>query len=264
MTAAQQSAPESRLAQVFRRANADNRAAFVAYMPAGFPNAETSRTNLTELAQHADLIEVGIPFTDPMMDGPTIQAAADEALANGFRVAHTFEAVRTVTEAGGQAVVMSYWNPILQYGPERFAEELAAAGGLGSIIPDLLPEEAERWTKACERHDLSPVYLVAPSTTPQRMEFTVNAGNGFVYAASHMGVTGAQTEVSSSARELVERVREATDLPVAVGLGVRDGQQAASIAEYADGVIVGSALIQAAQQGNLTELARELREGCQR
>lgn len=261
-----ESRSESRLARVFRRANADNRAAFVAYMTAGFPNAETSREIFRALAQHADLIEVGIPFTDPMMDGPTIQAAADEALGNGFRVAQTFDAVRAVTEAGGQAVIMSYWNPVLQYGPERFAEELAAAGGLGSIIPDLLPEEAERWAKACEQHDLSPVYLVAPSTTPERMATTVAAGNGFIYAASHMGVTGAQEAVSSHARELVERTREATDLPVAVGLGVRDGQQAAAIAEFADGVIVGSALIQAAQEGQdkLVALARELREGCQR
>ncbi|MGV0409077.1 tryptophan synthase subunit alpha [Corynebacterium resistens] len=262
-----ESRSESRLAQVFRRANAEDRAAFVAYMTAGFPNAEVSREIFSALAQHADLIEVGIPFTDPMMDGPTIQAAADEALANGFRVAKTFDAVRAVTEAGGQAVIMSYWNPVLQYGPERFAEELAAAGGLGSIIPDLLPEEAARWAKACEEHDLSPVYLVAPSTTAERMEITVNAGNGFIYAASHMGVTGAQEQVSSHARELVERTRQATDLPVAVGLGVRDGKQAAAIAEFADGVIVGSALIQAVQSGGQEEmlsLARELQEGCQR
>lgn len=276
-TEAARPAQQSRLAQVFHQANEGNRAAFVAYMPAGFPNAEESREIFAALAEHADLIEVGIPFTDPMMDGPTIQAAADEALDNGFRVAQTFDAVRTVIEAGGQAVIMSYWNPVLQYGPERFAEDLAAAGGLGSIIPDLLPEEAERWTKACEKHGLSPVYLVAPSTTPERLQMTVNAGNGFIYAASHMGVTGAQEEVSSHARELVQRTREATDLPVAVGLGVRDGKQAASIAAFADGVIVGSALIQAVQAGRdgagqdsgankdrMIALARELREGCQR
>lgn len=251
----------SRLSQVFLDARAEGRAALVAYFPAGYPTVAKSKELVTELAQHADLIEVGIPFTDPMMDGPTIQDAANEALANGFRVKDTMDVVRTVSEAGGKAVIMSYWNPILQYGPEKFAADLAAAGGLGSIIPDLLPEEADRWAQACAANDLSPVYLVAPSTTPERMAITVDAADGFIYAASHMGVTGAQDEVSYSAEELVARVREATDLPVAVGLGVKTGEHAASIAAYADGVIVGSALIQAAAAGNLGELAAELAQG---
>lgn len=251
----------SRLSQVFLDARAEGRAALVAYFPAGYPTVAESKELVTELAQHADLIEVGVPFTDPMMDGPTIQDAANEALANGFRVKDTMDVVRTVTEAGGKAVIMSYWNPILQYGPEEFAADLAAAGGLGSIIPDLLPEEADRWAQACAANDLSPVYLVAPSTTPERMALTVDAADGFIYAASHMGVTGAQNEVSHSAEELVARVREATDLPVAVGLGVKTGEHAASIAAYADGVIVGSALIQAAAAGNLGELAAELAQG---
>lgn len=251
----------SRLSQVFLDARAEGRAALVAYFPAGYPTVAKSKELVTELAQHADLIEVGVPFTDPMMDGPTIQDAANEALANGFRVKDTMDVVRTVTEAGGKAVIMSYWNPILQYGPEEFAADLAAAGGLGSIIPDLLPEEADRWAQACAANDLSPVYLVAPSTTPERMAITVDAADGFIYAASHMGVTGAQNEVSHSAEELVARVREAADLPVAVGLGVKTGEHAASIAAYADGVIVGSALIQAAAAGNLGELAAELAQG---
>ena len=251
----------SRLAQVFWDAKAEGRAAFVAYLPAGFPTNDKSHELMRAAAQHADLIEVGIPFSDPMMDGPTIQAAADTALDAGFRVRDTFDAVRAVVEAGCNAVVMTYWNPVLQYGPEKFAAELAAAGGLGSIIPDLLPEEAERWAKACEKHDLSPVYLVAPSTTPERMALTAEASTGFIYAASHMGVTGAQQSVSSSAEELVAKVRTETDLPVAVGLGVRNGEQAASIAAFADGVIVGSALIQAAQEGNLETLAAELADG---
>ena len=251
----------SRLSQVFLDARAEGRAALVAYFPAGYPTVAKSKELVTELARHADLIEVGVPFTDPMMDGPTIQDAANEALANGSRVKDTMDVVRTVTKAGGKAVIMSYWNPILQYGPEKFAEDLAAAGGLGSIIPDLLPEEADRWAQACAANDLSPVYLVAPSTTPERMALTVDAADGFIYAASHMGVTGAQNEVSHSAEELVARVREATDLPVAVGLGVKTGEHAASIAAYADGVIVGSALIQAAAAGNLGDLAAELAQG---
>ncbi|WP_288814121.1 tryptophan synthase subunit alpha [uncultured Corynebacterium sp.] len=251
----------SRLAKIFTDARAEGRAAFVGYLPAGYPTVEESFSLMKTLAQHADLIEVGIPFTDPMMDGPTIQKAADIALGNGFRVKDTIAVVRAITEAGGNAVVMTYWNPVLQYGPEKFAEELAAAGGLGSIIPDLLPEEAERWATACQNNDLDPVYLVAPSTTAERLESTVSAGGGFIYAASHMGVTGAQEEVASSAEELVARVREVSDLPVAVGLGVRNGEQAASIAQYADGVIIGSALIQAAEDGRLAELAEELAAG---
>lgn len=250
-----------RLREVFRRATDSGRAAFVGYLPAGFPTLDESVEHMLTLAQHADLIEVGIPFTDPMMDGPTIQAAADTALAAGFKVRQTLDVVRAIAEAGGSCVVMSYYNPILQYGPERFAEELAAAGGLGSIIPDLLPEEAGVWTAACERYGLSPVYLVAPSTTPERMALTCSAARGFVYAASHMGITGAQQQVSSAAEELVGRVREATDLPVAVGLGVRDGSQAAAIAQYADGVIVGSALIEAVNEGRLAEVAADIAAG---
>lgn len=251
----------SRLSQIFFHARSEGRAAFVGYLPAGFPTVDGSLHHMRTLARHADLIEVGIPFTDPMMDGPTIQSAAHTALSHGFRVKDTFMAVRAITEAGGEAVVMSYWNPILQYGPEEFAKELAAAGGLGSIIPDLLPEEADRWAVACAEHGLDPVYVVAPSTTPQRLELTARAAGGFIYAASHMGVTGAQEHVASSARRLVQRVREVSELPVAVGLGVRSGDQAAAIAQFADGVIVGSALIQAVQEAKLDALAAELAAG---
>ncbi|MGO2057309.1 MAG: tryptophan synthase subunit alpha [Candidatus Corynebacterium faecigallinarum] len=256
----------SALSDIFTSAKAEGRAALVGYFPAGYLTVEGSVELATTLARRADLIEVGIPFTDPMMDGPTIQDAATTALEAGFRVRDTFTVIKAVTEAGGNAVIMSYWNPILQYGPEKFAADLAAAGGLGSIIPDLLPEEAERWTAACEANGLDNVYLVAPSTTPERMELTVNAGGGFIYAQSHMGVTGAQDDVSGDARDLVERTRATTDLPVAVGLGVKTGDHAAAIASYADGVIVGSALITAAAQGveALDTLAAELEAGVRR
>ncbi|WP_297006619.1 tryptophan synthase subunit alpha, partial [uncultured Corynebacterium sp.] len=151
------------LSDIFLSARAEGRAAFVGYLPAGYPTVDAALDNLTTLARYADLIEVGIPFSDPMMDGPTIQAAGTEALANGFRVRDTFAAVAAVVAAGSNAVIMSYWNPILQFGPERFAEQLAAAGGLGSIIPDLLPEESARWNAACAANGLDNVYLVAPS-----------------------------------------------------------------------------------------------------
>lgn len=258
--------PAACLRAVFTNAKSQGRAAFVGYLPAGFPTVAKSRELMQALAAHADLIEVGIPFTDPMMDGPTIQEAANLALANGVRVSDSIEAVRAITQAGGNAVVMSYWNPILQYGPARYAQELAEAGGLGTIIPDLLPEEAHEWTAECDKWGITPIYLVAPSTTPERMALTVAAGSGFVYAASHMGVTGAKDTVDSSARQLVERVRQATDLPVGVGLGVKTGDQAAEIAAFADGVIVGSALIKAAAQSPeaMVALAQELAAGVRR
>lgn len=256
----------SALSDIFTAAVAEGRSAFVGYLPAGFPTLEDSVELVTVLARYADLVEVGIPFSDPMMDGPTIQAAGTEALRNGFRVRDTFRVVEAVVAAGSAAVIMSYWNPVLQYGPEKFARELAAAGGLGAIIPDLLPEESARWSEACRANGLDNVYLVAPSTTPERLDMTVHAGGGFIYAQSHMGVTGAQEDVSSDAREVVARVRAATDLPVAVGLGVKSGDQAAAIADFADGVIVGSALITAAGRGAgaLRDLASDLHDGVRR
>lgn len=256
----------SALSDILTSAKAEGRAAFIGYYPAGYPTMDDSLSLIGTLARYTDLVEVGIPFSDPMMDGPTIQAAGTEALRQGFRVRDTFRVVAAVVAAGGDAVIMSYWNPVLQYGPEKFAEELAAAGGLGSIIPDLLPEESERWNAACAANGLDNIYLVAPSTTAERLDMTVRAGGGFIYAQSHMGVTGAQDDVSVDARGVVDRVRAVTDLPVAVGLGVKNGDQAADIAAYADGVIVGSALITAAGQGAeaFEALAADLHAGVRR
>lgn len=252
------------LSDVFDKVRAEDRAAFIAYLPAGYPATEQSIENIDTLVKAgADLIEVGLPFSDPMMDGPTIQEAANVALEGGFRTREVMRVVREVTERGGTCVVMSYWNPILQYGPEKFAADLAEAGGRGTIIPDLIPEEAGRWQAAAEANGLSNIMLVAPSSTNERLQLTANASTGFVYATSHMGVTGAQSSVDSAAAELVARTREVTDTPVCVGLGVSNGAQAAEIAQFADGVIVGSALIKAAAKGTeeLAALARELSAG---
>lgn len=252
------------LADVFAQVRAENRAAFIAYYPAGYPTVDGSVDAIKAIVDAgADIVEVGLPYSDPMMDGPTIQEAANIALAEGFRIRDLFRVVREVTDAGGNCVTMTYWNPILQYGPEKFAEDFAAAGGLGAIIPDLLPEEAGRWLAAAEKHGLDTIFLVAPSSSNERIALTTAATGGFVYATSHMGVTGALSAVDSAAGVLVSRTREFTDLPVCVGLGVSNGEQAAEIAGFADGVIVGSALIKAATTGRdeLVALAGELAAG---
>lgn len=240
----------SRLAPVFDLCRQDARSALIGYLPTGYPDVPTSVKAMTALVESGcDIVEVGVPYSDPGMDGPTIAAASEAALRGGVRVRDTLGAVEAISMAGGRAVVMTYWNPVLQYGVDAFARDLAAAGGLGLITPDLIPDEAEEWLAASERHSLDRIFLVAPSSTQQRLTATVEASRGFVYAASTMGVTGARDVVSHSAPELVGRVRAVSDIPVGVGLGVRSREQAAEIGCYADGVIVGSALVSALSDG---------------
>ncbi|MET8757126.1 tryptophan synthase subunit alpha [Lentzea sp. NPDC004782] len=240
----------SLVSDVFAAAKAESRAALVGYLPAGFPTVQGSKSYLRSMVESGcDLIEVGLPYSDPVMDGPTIQAAAEQALAAGFRVRDVFDVVSAVADAGGRAVVMTYWNPVLKYGVDAFARDLAAAGGLGLITPDLVPDEAADWMAASEAHGLDRVFLVAPSSTEDRIEMTARASSGFLYATAVMGVTGARDVVSSAAPELVARVRAHSSIPVGVGLGVKSGAQAAEIAGFADGVIVGSAFVSAVVEG---------------
>jgi len=243
---------------------AEGRSSLIGYLPAGFPTVEGSTSLLKAMIDGGcDLVEVGVPYSDPVLDGPTIQAAADQALAGGFRLRHVFEVVEAVSAAGGKAVVMSYWNPIYHYGVDRFSRDLAAAGGLGIITPDLVPDEAADWMAASRAHGLDRIFLVAPSSTEERIAMTAAASSGFLYATSVMGVTGARDAVGSAAPELVRRVRAHTDLPVGVGLGVKSGSQAAELAGFADAVIVGSAFVTRSAQGEsgVAELAKELAEG---
>lgn len=243
-----------RLAPLFDACRAEGRAALIGYLPTGYPDVPGSIAALTALVDAGcDLIEVGVPYSDPGMDGPTIARATEIALQGGVRVRDTLAAVEAIADAGGRAVVMTYWNPVLRYGVDAFARDLAAAGGLGLITPDLIVDEADDWLAASQAHALDRIFLVAPSSTPQRLAETVKATSGFVYAASTMGVTGARNTVSNAAPELVARVRQVSDIPVGVGLGVRSGAQAAEIGAYTDGVIVGSALVTALADG-LTEL----------
>ena len=232
--------------EVLQRCAEHGRPALIAYLPVGYPTVEGSIAAMRAVVESgADIVEVGVPYSDPVMDGPVIQEAAETALARGVRVDDVFAAVAAVRESGGTPVVMSYYNIVLHRGVDRFASDLAAAGGAGLITPDLIPDEAGDWIEASDAYDLDRIFLVAPSSTPERLSAVTSACRGFVYAASTMGVTGMRSEVGGAAADLVDRVRAVTDLPVCVGLGVSTGDQAAAVGAFADGVIVGSALVRA-------------------
>ena len=263
----------------FDRSRQEGRAALVGYLPAGFPDVEGGIEALTAMVDAGcDVIEVGLPYSDPVMDGPTIKAAAQQALDGGVRTRDVLRTVEAVAATGTPTVIMTYWNPVERYGVSRFAADLANAGGAGLITPDLTPDSGAEWIAAADAHDLDKVFLVAPSSTDARIAMTVAQCRGFVYATAVMGVTGARATTSDLAGPLVARTRAAvrelgTDLPVGVGLGVSDGAQAAEVASYADGVIVGSAFVRTlldagtdrtAGLAALGALTRDLAEGVRR
>lgn len=230
--------------EVLRRCREEGRPALVGYLPVGFPTVARSVEAMVAMVRAGvDIVEVGIPYSDPLMDGPVIAHAADRALKGGVRVEDAFAATRAVREAGAPPLVMSYWNLVLRHGPAQFAHDLAEAGGAGIITPDLVPDEAGEWLAASDEAGLDRIFLVAPSSTDERLAYVTRHCRGFVYAVSHMGVTGARTSMGDAAEVIVRRTRSVTDLPVCVGLGVSDGAQAAEVGAYADGVIVGSALV---------------------
>lgn len=235
--------------QALAAARAEGRAALVGYLPVGYPSVAGSLAALRALCGDGDnpgvdLVEVGLPYSDPMMDGPVVQRAGTLALQRGVRTRDVFTAVEAVRSAGKPAVVMTYWNLVDRYGVDAFARDLAAAGGAGLITPDLIPDEAQDWLEASEAHGLDRVFLVAPSSSDERIAATTKNCRGWVYATSVMGVTGTRTDAPSAAPALVARLRRlAPDLLVGVGLGVSDGEQAAAVGRYADGVIAGSALL---------------------
>lgn len=234
----------SRLSEAFAAARAENRALLIGYLPAGFPTWVDSVSIITAMVEAGvDVVEIGLPYSDPLMDGPVIQAAADRALAQGTTTADVLRAVEAVAATGAPTLVMSYWNPIERYGVRRFAADLAAANGAGVITPDIIPEEADDWIDATDDALIDRVFLIAPSSPAERIKAVASISNGFVYAASTMGVTGTRTQVSSDAEALVERARQSASQPVCVGLGVSTAEQAAEVARYADGVIVGSAFV---------------------
>lgn len=258
----------SALDELFARCREQNRAALIGYLPAGFPSVPGAVAAMQAMVEGGvDAVEVGMPYSDPLMEGPVIQAAHAASLAAGTRMADVLTTVREVAATGAPTLVMGYWNPVHRYGFERWAADLQAAGGVGAITPDLIPEEAPDWLAATAEHGLDPLFLVAPSSTDERIAVVGRTNRGFVYAAAVMGVTGARSEVGSRARELVGRVRAQTDLPVAVGLGVSTGEQAAQVAGFADGVVVGSALVSTLRDGGpeaVRALAVELAAGVRR
>lgn len=236
-------------ANAYARAREEGRAALVGYFPAGFPDVQRSIEAIKVMVDSGcDIIEVGLPYSDPVMDGPTIQAAAQSALEAGVRTSDVLRVVEAVAGTGAPTVVMTYWNPVERYGVERFATDLASAGGAGLITPDITPDSGAEWITAADAHGLDKVFLVAPSSTDERIAMTTAACRGFVYATAVMGVTGARATTSDLAEPLVTRAKATTSLPVGVGLGVSNGAQAHEIARFSDGVIVGSAFVRVLQE----------------
>jgi tryptophan synthase alpha chain len=235
------------LADTLARTKQENRAALITGTTAGFPTVDEGIAAVqATLNSGADIVEVGLPHSDPVLDGPIIQAAGDIALRGGARIADVIRTVREAYLATGKPVlVMSYWNPIDKYGAERFSRELAAVGGAGCILPDLPVQESAPWRASAARHGLATVFVAAPSTTDNRLRELTAAGTGFVYASSLMGVTGVRAAVSAAADSLVRRIKAVTELPVCVGIGISGAAQAAQVAGFADGVIVASALVKA-------------------
>lgn len=227
----------------------EGRGALAGFLHVGYPTVEASLRAITTLAgdgesEGVDLVEVGMPYSDPVMDGVTIQRAGTKALERGVRTRDAFAAVEAVASRGTPAVVMTYWNLIERYGADRFARDLASAGGAGAITPDLTPDEAGEWFAASDDHHLDRIFLVSPSSTDERLRSTMAACRGWVYATSIMGVTGPRAQTSTAAPELVRRVREIDpSAMVGVGLGVSNGAQARDVTRFADLVIVGSALV---------------------
>lgn len=259
----------SHVADTIRTRNAEAAGALIGYLPVGFPDLDTSVDAAVALLENGvDVLELGLPYSDPVMDGAMIQRATQTALSNGFRLRDGFEAVERIrARVDAPVLVMTYWNPVIQYGVERFATDLNNAGGAGLITPDLIPDEASDWMGASEQHDLDRVFLAAPSSSAARMRQAVDASRGFVYAVSTMGITGARADVDAAARDVVSRLREAGAENACVGLGISTAAQVADVLSYADGAIVGSRLVAALEEDGVAGVARvaaDLAEGTRR
>jgi len=252
----------SRVADAIRAAKRDRKGALIGYLPVGFPDLDTSVEAAIEMvAAGADVLELGLPYSDPVMDGAVIQEATQVSLAGGFRVAHVFEAVRRISEAvDAPVLVMTYWNPVMQYGVDRFARELAEAGGAGLITPDITPDAAADWIETSERYGLDRVFLAAPSSTDARLRLVVEHTRGFVYTVSTMGITGERAQLDAAARGLTSRLREQGVDLACVGIGLSTAAQVSDALDYADGAIVGTAFVRALRDGGVERLGEVVRD----
>lgn len=251
----------SRVETAVRRAHEAGRGAFIGYLPVGYPDLETSIQAAITLARNGvDIIELGPPYSDPVMDGAVIQEATQHALAGGFRMRDLFTAVSRITaETDVPVVVMTYWNPVMQYGVDRYADDLLAAGGAGLITPDITPEAAGEWIAASTRTGLDRIFLAAPTSSDERLDLVLSSSTGFVYTVSTMGITGERAALDRAARTLVDRMRARGDVLACVGIGISNADQVAGVIEYADGAIVGTALVKALRDGGLDALAETTR-----
>lgn len=251
----------SPVASAIRSAQQERRGALVGYLPVGFPDLDTSvQAAITMASNGVDVLEFGVPYSDPVMDGVVIQQATQTALANGFRVRDVFDAVRRVrAEVDTPVLLMTYWNLVMQYGVERFARELAAAGGAGLVTPDITPDSASEWIAVSEKYGLDRVFLAAPTSSDERLELVSRNSSGFVYTVSTMGITGERSELDAAASRLTSRLREHGAGLACVGIGISSAEQVAATLEYADGAIVGTAFVRALRDGGVAGLAETVR-----
>ena len=247
----------SKTSAVLKANKASGNGSLIGYFPAGYPTLQGSVEAAIAMCENGvDVLELGVPYSDPVMDGVVIQEATLEALENGFKLKQVFDAVREITaKVDTPVLVMTYWNPVLQYGVENFARDLVAAGGAGLITPDLIPDEAGEWLQISDKYDLDRVFLGTPSSSPERMKTACDLSRGFVYAVSTMGITGARAEVDANARKVVAKVREvSTEANTAVGIGISTADQVVEVNSYSDGAIVGSAFVRAYAEGGVEAL----------
>lgn len=244
-------------------ANKQSGGSLIGYFPLGYPNLDSSIEAAVAMCESGvDVLELGIPYSDPVMDGLVIQKATEEALENGFRLSEAFKAIKNITSrVKAPVLVMTYWNPVLAYGVDRFASDLADSGAAGAITPDLIPDEAAKWIAATDLHNLDRVFLATPSSSDSRVGNASESSRGFVYAVSTMGITGARDDLDAKAKEVVSRVR--TNAPkslTAVGIGISTEDQVRQVNSYADGAIVGSAFIAAYASSGINGLTAKVRE----
>jgi tryptophan synthase alpha chain len=253
------------IAHKFQELKSKDRKAFIPFITAGDPDLETTICLVPELERSGShIVELGIPFSDPLADGPTIQRASERALRHGYRLGDYFEAVKAIRrETPIPIILFSYFNPLLQYGLESLARDARSAGADGVLVTDITPEEGDEYCDCLEKHELDAIFLVAPTSSPDRVEKIARRARGFVYVVSRTGVTGAQEKLSQTILPTIHRVRRHTQLPVAVGFGISRPEQVRAVWEIADGAVVGSAIVaQMEKPGGCAELMKRVGQFC--